>query len=229
MKTMTKMMMAATVAVSALTAATAANATVTIYTTQAAFNAATTARATDTFNTGVTPGASLGASLTRTAGAYGYTVSDSATTLYGAGTAADPWLSNDTNAAVIRFGSFTGNVSAIGGNFFGSDVGGAFVASPLGLTITATDANGTMTQTLINATTTTFLGFVSTNALTSLTVQATVPASSYWATVNNLVLGQRAATGAVPEPATWGMMILGFGMIGAAARSRKVKTSVKFA
>ena len=34
---------------------------------------------------------------------------------------------------------------------------------------------------------------------------------------------------AVPEPATWGMMILGFGMIGAAARSRKVKTSVKFA
>ncbi len=36
-------------------------------------------------------------------------------------------------------------------------------------------------------------------------------------------------TAAVPEPATWGMMILGFGMIGAASRSRKVKTSVKFA
>ena len=34
---------------------------------------------------------------------------------------------------------------------------------------------------------------------------------------------------AVPEPATWGMMILGFGMIGAASRSRKVKTSVNFA
>ena len=38
-----------------------------------------------------------------------------------------------------------------------------------------------------------------------------------------------AAAGAVPEPATWGMMILGFGMIGAAARSRKTKTSVTFA
>jgi hypothetical protein len=38
-----------------------------------------------------------------------------------------------------------------------------------------------------------------------------------------------AAAAAVPEPATWGMMILGFGMIGAAARSRKVKTTVKFA
>jgi hypothetical protein len=34
---------------------------------------------------------------------------------------------------------------------------------------------------------------------------------------------------AVPEPATWGLMVVGFGMIGAAARSRKVKTSVKFA
>ncbi|MEG3122440.1 PEPxxWA-CTERM sorting domain-containing protein [Sphingomonas sp. GB1N7] len=38
-----------------------------------------------------------------------------------------------------------------------------------------------------------------------------------------------AAGGAVPEPATWGMMILGFGMIGAAARKRSVKTTVKFA
>ncbi len=38
-----------------------------------------------------------------------------------------------------------------------------------------------------------------------------------------------ANAAAVPEPATWGLMVLGFGMIGAAARSRKVKTSVKFA
>ncbi|KQS04966.1 hypothetical protein ASG11_12480 [Sphingomonas sp. Leaf357] len=38
-----------------------------------------------------------------------------------------------------------------------------------------------------------------------------------------------AVGGAVPEPATWGMMILGFGMIGAAARKRSVKTTVKFA
>ena len=37
------------------------------------------------------------------------------------------------------------------------------------------------------------------------------------------------AVAAVPETATWGMMILGFGMIGAAARSRKVKMSVNFA
>lgn len=37
------------------------------------------------------------------------------------------------------------------------------------------------------------------------------------------------ATGAVPEPATWGMMILGFGLIGAAVRRRNVRTTVRFA
>lgn len=38
-----------------------------------------------------------------------------------------------------------------------------------------------------------------------------------------------AGSGAVPEPATWGLMILGFGMIGGAARSRRHKTKVSFA
>ncbi len=36
-----------------------------------------------------------------------------------------------------------------------------------------------------------------------------------------------AATAAVPEPATWGMMILGFGAIGAATRRRRF-TRVSF-
>lgn len=39
-----------------------------------------------------------------------------------------------------------------------------------------------------------------------------------------------AAVAAVPEPATWGMMILGFGAIGAAMRRRsKVRTTVSYA
>ena len=35
--------------------------------------------------------------------------------------------------------------------------------------------------------------------------------------------------GAVPEPATWAMMLMGFGLVGGAMRRRKVSTSVSFA
>ena len=37
------------------------------------------------------------------------------------------------------------------------------------------------------------------------------------------------ATNAVPEPATWAMMMLGFGFIGGALRSRRTRTTVSFA
>ncbi len=45
-------------------------------------------------------------------------------------------------------------------------------------------------------------------------------------------LGQYTTTlalGAVPEASTWAMMICGFGLVGAAMRRRRVKTSVSFA
>lgn len=38
-----------------------------------------------------------------------------------------------------------------------------------------------------------------------------------------------AASGAVPEPATWAMMLIGFGAVGAAARYRRRKVRVTFA
>lgn len=41
---------------------------------------------------------------------------------------------------------------------------------------------------------------------------------------SNLTVGSSA----VPEPATWAMMILGFGMIGSAMRRRQVRTAVSF-
>ena len=41
--------------------------------------------------------------------------------------------------------------------------------------------------------------------------------------------GNATFTPAVPEPATWGMMILGFGMIGGATRYSRRKTKVSFA
>lgn len=40
---------------------------------------------------------------------------------------------------------------------------------------------------------------------------------------------QLVSLGPVPEPATWGMMLLGFGMVGAGLRSRRRSTTVTFA
>ena len=54
---------------------------------------------------------------------------------------------------------------------------------------------------------------------------STTPADASFS--GNLSFANQVA--AVPEPATWGLMVVGFGMIGAAARSRKTKTTVRFA
>lgn len=65
------------------------------------------------------------------------------------------------------------------------------------------------------------------NLFTSLTLDFTGDASQ----IKSLYLGgiDALSTSAVPEPATWGLMILGFGLIGAAFRYRNVRTSVRFA
>jgi hypothetical protein len=45
----------------------------------------------------------------------------------------------------------------------------------------------------------------------------------------NLNFALTSVRGAVPEPATWAMMLIGFGAVGAAVRRRNVKTTVSFA
>ena len=47
--------------------------------------------------------------------------------------------------------------------------------------------------------------------------------------VLNVGVATGPGAGAVPESATWGMMIAGFGMMGAALRSRRRSTKVSFA
>ena len=49
------------------------------------------------------------------------------------------------------------------------------------------------------------------------------------ATDNQLGRGAISFGNAVPEPATWALMILGFGAVGGAMRRRSVKTAVRFA
>lgn len=189
-------------------------ASLTVYTTQASFLAATSAPGIDTF-TGLNTTDTTPSPLSRSAGAYAYTASTSLDDFFGAGTAADPWLASSTAAVTITFNGFSNAAQAIGGNFFGSDVFGQYEDGSV--TVTATDSDGALTQTLLNASTTSFLGFVSTDSLISLTV-APSQAASLWPTVDNLVIAQRSGSASVPEPASTALLLAGIGIIGWLAR-----------
>jgi hypothetical protein len=197
-------------------AAGASHAALTVYTSQASFSAAVTNSGIDTFAglsiTSATPGP-----LTRSAGSYGYTATATTNDFFGAGSTADPWLSVATSTDSIRFSNFTGGtMSAIGGNFFNSNLDGLFAAG--NITLVATDASGaTLTQTITGASSGSFLGFTSTSAITSLVVTAVQPTSgSLWPTVDNLTLAA-----AVPEPETYAMLLAGLAMLAALARRRQ--------
>jgi hypothetical protein len=195
-----------------------ANAAITVFTDQASFLAAISAPATDTFQdlsiVGLTP-----TPLTRAVGAYGYSAAASGG-FYGAGTPADHWLSTNTATDAITLGNFTGGVFGLGGTFFGSNMGGSFVSGSV--ILTATDADGSVSKSILNATTSSFLGFVSTSGLTGVTLAAVQPSGStyLWPTADNLTLGGQVLS-AVPEPATWAMMIIGFGAVGSMVRTSR--------
>jgi len=194
----------------------------TAYTSQASFLAAIASVGVDTFDD-LDPTTSLATPQNRSAGAYSYTASVGPSGIFfpASDDGVDVWLSSFSRTDTITFGNFSAGVRGVGGFFFGSDVFGLSTAAA-SLTITATDASGTSTQVLLNPSTSSFLGFVSTGALTSLTVAVGVAGSGedlVWPTINNLTLGTAAA--AVPEPETYALMLGGLGLLGWTARRRK--------
>lgn len=199
-----------------------ANAAIPIFTDQASFLAALSAPAVDTFQD-LSIGTSLPA-LTRAIGPYGYTASTDVSTLYGVGAPANPWLSSEYALATITFGNFTGGVVGLGGDFFTTMREGNHF--PGTVTLTATDADGSVSRQIVNASTSSFLGFLSTSGLTSVNLSAVQPVSQpLWPTADNLILGGQISS-AVPEPATWAMMIIGFGAIGSMVRASRRRNAV---
>jgi hypothetical protein len=190
-----------------LGAGAAAQADITVYTSQADFLGAISAPGYDSYDDlSLMP---YGPTLERNAGSYGYQAA-SAAGLWGAGgTGGDFWLSNENGVQPIVFSNFTGGVRAFGGNFFTSDVAGQYVIG--NLMLTASDGT-TLSYALNGSTPASFLGVVSDTALSS--VSLATDGGDYWPTANNVVL-------AVPEPASYGMLLAGIGLLGAVARRRR--------
>jgi hypothetical protein len=191
-----------------LCAAAAAQADITVYTSYADFLAAVQAPGVDTYDDlTIDP---YGETLHRSAGAFTYDVYSS-TGLWGAGGAGgDYWLSNNRRTNPIVYSNFGSGVTAFGGNFFASDVTGQYTTG--NLLLTAIDGSA-LSYSLAGATPTDFLGFVSTAPL--LAVSLGTDGGAYWPTANNLVLA------AVPEPATYGMLLAGLGLVGVMSRRRR--------
>ena len=103
----------------------------------------------------------------------------------------------------------TGNVTAVGGDFFGSPpAGGTFI--PATMTITLSDGTSlNYAQAVIGDA---FRGFISTTPITSLTLAA---ASGRLNTIDNLIVGVASP---VPEPSTYAMWMAGLLAAGAARR-----------
>jgi hypothetical protein len=197
-----------------LACASATHAAITVYTTPASFAAATSAVATDTFN-----GEPLGGPNfphVGTAGPYGYSADATFDGIYFVGSVADVWLSTTSPAETVTFYDLTGGASALGGNFFATDFDGA-VLPGLQMTLSASNGPDTVTHTLFNSSAASFVGFVSDQPLLRMTVDAATPTSGdSFATVNDLRLGLVAS--AVPEPATWALMLAGVGLVGTRLR-----------
>jgi hypothetical protein len=121
------------------------------------------------------------------------------------------FIGNLTDGESLVFTFTTGNVTAVGGNFFLTNLTDNFVSSPI--TVTLNDGTTTTyTPTGVD----TFLGFTSTVAITSLTLSVTNIAT--YNSVDNLIVG---TTSAAPEPGSLALVLPVMGAVGMVIRKRQ--------
>jgi hypothetical protein len=170
----------------------------TVYTTPASFSAQVAPGAyTETFTGLANPPAG---SVAFSGGAFSYAASAPGDIYLAGGFLG---ASQINTALTINFTS--GNVKAIGANFYSTDLNDAFQA--VSVTLTLSDATTvTFTPTSIANS---FRGFTSTAFITSLVMSA--PGQSLYAGLDNFTVG---TTVAVPEPGSWLLMGLGLAALG---------------
>lgn len=118
-----------------------------------------------------------------TSGGYAYTVSASASTLFN-----DPGIISTNQAVASIVVTFTGDpVTAVGGNFWATDVN----VAPTGTTVTITLSNGTV-ETFTSTGPGDFRGFVTEAPITSIAIDAPDEGGTpLWPTMDNLIVGER--------------------------------------
>lgn len=181
-------------------------ASTTVYTSSAAFlaNVATGAY-TESFNGLTDTDGSFGS------GAFSYTVSAPGS-VYASG----DFIGTNQEGEALTITFTSGNVTALGANFFAVNLSDAFQAVAMSVTL----SDGTVASFSPASVSASYRGFTSDLAITSLVIAS--PGTSLYAGLDNLTVGTTiTSVPAVPEPTTWALMALGLAGIGFAAR-RKV-------
>jgi len=110
----------------------------------------------------------------------------------------------------------SGNVMAVGGNFFATNISDMFIATSVLLAIDGGAPEVFMPASASDS----FRGFTSTSVITSLTFSvAEVDFQGLYASLDNLTVGTTAVVNRVPEPTSW--MLVGLGLAGLAATRRR--------
>ena len=163
-----------------------------IYTDRAAFLGAVSGVVTEGFDGLPVPGSEIGEEREFNVGGI-RVVASTGSELYTAGSAPDIWLSTVVPEQAIDFDFFGEALYAVGGYFFTSDNSGEWTAGSVEVM-----TNDLTAHTVTYTATTSFVGFISDEPITRLSVEAVQPGSGpVWPTVNNLVFGPVSA---VPEP-----------------------------
>ncbi|GAA5012736.1 hypothetical protein GCM10025794_00940 [Massilia kyonggiensis] len=194
-------------------AAFSAHADITVFTDRDAFLKAVSGSAADTFDDLTMT--EMAAPMSRLAGSYRYQVNAGPSDggFYPSGSGSDIWLSGTMSSDVITFNAFSSGVYGFGGNFFGTDSFGFFMPDRT-VVLSAVSGADSETFTLSNASRDSFVAFLSDHPLTSVSFHNMEDDGTvYWAAANNVVL-------AVPEPATWSMLLGGLGVAALARRRR---------
>lgn len=124
------------------------------------------------------------------------------------GTTSDIWLSTQGNTVPMTFNFTSGNVTAVGGNFFATDYYGT--SQPAEFILVLND--GTTVDRVMQSDS--FEGFISSLPISSLSIYPQVDPT--FATVNNLYVGTK-----LPEPTCAAVVILaGAGLLSRRARRR---------
>ena len=164
-----------------------------IYTDLAAFLAAVTPMGGESFDGLPEPGNEIGEEREFNVGGI-RVVASTGSDLYTAGSAPDIWLSTVVAEQQVIDFDFSGEtLYAVGGNFFTSDVSGDETPGSVELM-----TNDLTTHTVTYSSMTSFVGFVSDQPITRLSLVAVQPGDGpVWPTANNLVFG---GVSVVPEP-----------------------------